>query len=262
MTEKEKIDAAVAKALEKALEEAAADTAKAVEAARAEAEKAQAQAVKDAQDEAEKAKAQAVEDAVAEARAEADKEIAEIVEGANRAINDAHASGLESGAESVARGGRTDKLRHFVVVSASFIGGSLLAPGSRVTSDELGTYKDPRTGEQVPVKPGETLVEVNADGSPVDDAAADKLAAVAGDAAGIPIAAVQPFSPNPTRPQGAPGQPAGGVSLAEGQLRTLPAEGVESNAAAEARAEQGENAAAAVAAMTAGDRPRRRGASS
>ncbi len=58
-----------------------------------------------------------------------------------------------------------------------------------------------------------------------------------------------------------PTQAAGGVSLVDGQLRTLPAEGVESNAAADARADQADHAARSVEAMTAGEAPKRRGAS-
>lgn len=144
----------------------------------------------------------------------------------------------------------------FVVIAPSFIGGSLLAPGSRVTQDDLGYASDPVTGAVVPTKAGDTLAAINPDGSPFDDEAAYKLHSIAGQLGEMPIAAVAPFSPNPTRPQGAPAQPPGGVMMAENQMRTAPAVGVESDQAAAARLEHSDNAAAMVQAMTAGDERR------
>lgn len=234
------IDEAVAKALEEASQKAADDKAQALELAKADADAEREKAVEAAKAGAE-ADAQA---AIRKAREQdrLDREEAERAE--------------EQRAEQARYDNRT---RHFVLVATSFIGGSLLAPGSRVTDADLGTYVDPADGRTKAVKPGETLVEVNEDGSPIDQAGAYKLQAIAGDTTGYQVAAVAPFSPNPTRPQGAPTQTAGGVSLVEGQLRTLPPEGVESNAAADARSQQAENAARSVDAMTAGVEPRRRG---
>lgn len=263
MTEKEKIDAAVSKALAEAAKAADAEKAKAVE----EAKQAAAQAIEDAKGEAaelaradadaerQKAIDKAVADARAEAKRDADDRIEKVLSEANTAITAARQSGFDS----ASRGGRTDELKHYVLVGVSFIGGSLLAPGSRVTSDDLGTYRDPSTGRELPVKPGETLVEVTEDGRPIDETAAWKLQSIAGQLSVMPIAAVQPFSPNPTAAQGAPAQAPGGVSLAEQHLRTGPATGVESDAAAAARSEQADNSAKAVEAMTAGQAPRRRG---
>lgn len=261
MTEKEKIDAAVAKALEankaewdaaiqKAREEERAKNADAIEEA-----KALAQA--DADADRQKAIDEAVANARAEAQREADGRIEAILSEANTAIADARQSGFDS----ASRGGRTDTLKHYILTGVSFIGGSLLAPGSRVTSDDLGTYRDPATGTERPVKPGETLVEVTEDGRPIDETAAWKLQSLAGQMSDMPIAAVQPFSPNPTAAQGAPAQSPGGLQLVEGHMRTGPATGVESDAAAAARAEQAGNQASAVQAMTAGEKPRRRGSS-
>ncbi len=261
MTEKEKIDAAVAKALADAQKESD----KAIEKARDEErqrnadaiEEAKALAQADADADRQKAIDEAVANAKAEAQREADGRIEAILSEANSAIADARQSGFDS----ASRGGRTGELKHYVLIGVSFIGGSLLAPGSRVTSDDLGTYRDPSTGTERPVKPGETLVEVTEDGRPIDEVAAWKLQSVAGQLSDMPIAAVSPFSPNPTAPQGAPAQAPGGVSLVEGHLRTGPAVGVESDAAAAARAEQAGNNAKAVEAMTAGEKPRRRGQS-
>lgn len=254
MTDKEKQEAAIKAAVDKAL----ADAAKEADKARADAvEEAKALAQADADAERQKAIDEAVANARAEAKRDADGRIEAILSEANTAISEARQSGIDFNA----RGGRTDELKHYVLIGVSFIGGSLLAPGSRVTSDDLGTYRDPGTGTERPVKPGETLVEVTEDGRPIDEAAAWKLQSIAGQLSDMPIAAVQPFSPNPTRPQGAPAQAPGGVSLVEGHLRTAPPEGVESNVAAAARAEQADNSAAAVAAMTAGEAPRRRSSS-
>lgn len=254
MTEKEKIDAAVAKALK----DAEAERAKAIEEARKDAiEEGKALAQADADAERQKAIDEAVANAKAEAQAAADAKIEAILNDANAAIAGANAQATEA----ARRGGKTGKLRHYVLTGVSFIGGTLLAPGSRVTSDDLGTYRDPVSGEELPVKPGELLVEVNPDGSPIDDVAAWKLQSIAGQLSDMPIAAVQPFAPNPTQPQGAPAQPPGGVSLVDRQLRTSPADGVESDAAAAARSDQAGRQATAVAAMTAGEKPRRRSAS-
>jgi hypothetical protein len=261
MTEKEKIDAAVAKALAEASKESDA----AIEKAREEERQKNADAIEEAkqlaQVDADAERQKEIDEAVANAKAEAtrdaDARIEAILTEANSAIDEARQSGIDS----AARGGRTGELKHYVTIGVSFIGGSLLAVGSRVTSDDLGTYRDPSSGVERQVKPGETLVEVNADGTPVDATAAWRLQSVAGNLSDMPIAAVQPFAPNPTAPQGAPAQPPGGVSLVEGHLRTSPPQGVESDEAAQARADQAGRSADSVAAMTAGEAPRRRGAS-
>lgn len=255
MTEQQKIDAAVAKAVKEVEEKAKADREAAVKEARADAAE-EAKALAQADADADKAKAveEARAQARAEANAEADKRIEGIIEDANRSISDARASG----AATAARGGRSDKLRHFVTTEVQFIAGSLLAPGSRVTSDDLGQFRDPVSGDMRAVEPARSMVEVDANGQPIDDLNAAKMQGVVGDFAGVPIAAVQPFSPNPTRPQGAPTQPPGGVSLADNALHVLPPEGVESNAAAAARAEQADASSKAVQAITAGEAPKRR----
>lgn len=256
MTKQEEIDKAVADALKAQEATAAKEQAAAIEQARKDAlDEGKNLALADADVERQKAIDEAVANALAEANQAADARVESILSEANAAIGEARQSGLDF----AKRGGRTDKLKHYVLIGVSFIGGSLLAPGSRVTSDDLGTYRDPSSGEERSVKPGETLVEVNEDGTPVDETSAWRLQSVAGDLSDMPIAAVQPFSPNPTAPQGAPAQAPGGVSLVEGHLRTSPPQGVESNAAAQARADQAGNSADAVAAMTAGVTPRRRG---
>ena len=154
-------------------------------------------------------------------------------------------------------------LKYYRLTEVSFIGGALLAAGSIVTSQDLGTYTDPADGKEKEVKPGSALVEVDEAGKPKTDAGARALQAVLGNIAPMEIAAVAPFSPNPTRPQGAPTQAPGGLSLAENDLpQTAPAQGVESDEAAQARGEQAEKAAEAVQAMTAGqpkpEKPQRR----
>lgn len=261
MTEQEKIDKAVKAAVAEAEAKAKKERDEAVAAERQKIDDAKAEAAElakaDADAERQKAIDEAVANAKAEAKAEADGRIESILSEANTAISEARQSGFDL----ASRGGRTGELKHYVLTGVSFIGGSLLAPGSRVTSDDLGTYRDPATGQERAVKPGETLVEVTEDGRPIDDTAAWKLQSVAGMVGDMPIAAVQPFSPNPTAAQGAPAQAPGGVSLVEGHLRTGPAQGVESDEAAAARAEQASNSAKAVEAMTAGEKPRRRGSS-
>ena len=143
--------------------------------------------------------------------------------------------------------------KHFVLSEVSFIGGALLAVGSRVTSDDLGTYIDAKDGKEKEVSPGRTLIEIDGDtGQPVNKGDYAALQGIAGSLSVEPIAAVAPFAPHPTRAQGAPAQPPGGVSLAERGLRTGPAEGVESNEAAAARLEQAVNAAKTTEALGGG----------
>lgn len=164
------------------------------------------------------------------------------------------------------------KIKHYMLTEAAFIGGALLVAGSRINSDDLGTAEKPvldkegkPTGktETVQVAPPKTAIEVDENGVPKSTADADLLAQAVAGVSGVPIAPVQPHAPNPTHPQGAPAQPAGGVQVVDRQLPTEPAQGVESNEAADARAEQREAAsetAEKIAAKT--EAPKRRGASS
>lgn len=152
-------------------------------------------------------------------------------------------------------------MKRYMLTEPGFFG-SLLAPGSIITEADLGkkTVKEDGKSKEVQVKPPASAVEVDENGVPKDKEAATALAAVIGDVADQPIAAVAPFSPNPTQPQGAPAQHAGGLQLAEKQLATAPAEGVESNEAAEAREEQAEAKAETVEKVAAkAEEPKRRG---
>lgn len=127
--------------------------------------------------------------------------------------------------------------RYFIVSEVSFIGGSMLAPGSRVTSDDLGEYKDPTTGEMTPVTPGTTLIETDENGELLDDERAEELQQVLG---GLRVGASTSLSVPPTAP--------GGARLAQNNLVDAPG---------------GDNEAEAVLAMTAGqpspEAPKRRG---
>jgi len=117
-----------------------------------------------------------------------------------------------------------------MLTTPAFIAATLLVEGSIVTEDDLGTKEVPvldkagkPTGKtkRVQVRPPSTAIEVNAKGEPVSDSDADMLAAMA--EGKTEIAAVRPHAPNPTEPQGAPAQPAGGVQVAENDLSTEPA---------------------------------------
>lgn len=160
-------------------------------------------------------------------------------------------------------------IKHYMLTAPAFIGGALLVAGSRINSDDLGTAEKPvldkdgkPTGktETVEVAPPKDAIEVDEHGVPKRKEDSDLLASVVGDVAGVPIAPVQPHAPNPTHPQGAPAQPAGGVQVVDRQLPTEPAEGVESNEAAEARADQREAAQDTAQAISdKAEAPKRRG---
>ena len=132
-------------------------------------------------------------------------------------------------------------MKRYFLVSSSFIAGNLLAPGSIITDDDLG--------KKTVTKGDKTTIEVDANGQLKTEEGALAMQAVVGSAVPMQIAPVAPFAPNPTHAQGAPAQPAGGLQFAEGQLPTAPAVGVESNEAAEARAEQQEAATEIVEAV-------------
>lgn len=117
-------------------------------------------------------------------------------------------------------------MRHFIVAQPSFIANQLVAAGSRVTEYDLGLSE-----------PGEQLIEVDERGSPLNPADVNRLIGIDVNLAPVQVAPVAPHAPNPTRAQALPPQPAGGVSLA-GDRRYVPADGVESNEAADARVER------------------------
>src|SRR5690349_602209 len=121
-------------------------------------------------------------------------------------------------------------MKRFMLKEPHFIGGALLAAGSIVTEGDLG--KD-RKGHKT--KPGEGLVEINAHGQAVDRDEADEVQRLGVSAIPVEVAPVSPHAPNPTMPQALPAHNVGEV-LPAGTF--VPAQGVESDEAAEARAEQ------------------------
>lgn len=100
------------------------------------------------------------------------------------------------------------KMKYYRLTEVSFIGGSLLAPGSFITSADLGIVKNAK-GEEEYVRPGATMVEVDEAGNPVNDAEAAKLQGAAAALVEVPL-------------NTAPTQAPGGVSLAANSLRTAP----------------------------------------
>tara|TARA_A100000171_G_scaffold52760_1_gene72853 strand:- start:836 stop:1342 length:507 start_codon:yes stop_codon:yes gene_type:complete len=142
-------------------------------------------------------------------------------------------------------------MKRYFLVESAFVAGNLLAPGSIITDDDLGkkTVTKGSKTSTVQVRPPSTAIEVDTNGQPKTEEGALAMQAVVGSAVPMQIAPVAPFAPNPTHAQGAPAQPAGGLQFAEGQLPTAPAVGVESNEAAEARAEQQEAATEVVQAV-------------
>ncbi|MBV9528170.1 hypothetical protein [Sphingomonas sp.] len=117
-------------------------------------------------------------------------------------------------------------MKTFLLKEPHFIGGTLLAAGSRVTEAELAGSK-----------PGQGLVEIGANGQPKHKEDAEDLRHLGISAAPIEVAPVSPHAPNPTAPQALPAHNVGEV-LPAGEY--VAAEGVESNEAAAARAEQQE----------------------
>lgn len=128
-------------------------------------------------------------------------------------------------------------MKRYILLEPSFIGATLLSAGSIVTDDDLGSYTDD-DGKEQQVKAGQFLVEVDAKGQPAHKKDAARLADVGISAVPIEVAPVSPHAPNPTAPQALPPHGTGEV-LPPGTY--VGAEGVESNEAAEARAEQVDN---------------------
>lgn len=132
-------------------------------------------------------------------------------------------------------------MRSFIVTRGSFIADTLVAEGSIVTDEDL------RGAE-----PGSALVEVDpVTLVPVNQEEAIKLRGLP-TTAPIEIAPIAPHAPNPTQPQAVPAHGPGAAAIvARGQTRYVPAEGVESYEAAEARATQLREALAAAEAQAA-----------
>lgn len=130
-------------------------------------------------------------------------------------------------------------IKHYMLTEPAFIAGALLTAGSRINSNDLGfkTVTEKGKPKKIAVRPPSTAIEVDERGNPKSEADADLLASVASGNEGVPIAPVQPHAPNPTLPQGAPAQPAGGVQVAENQVQAEPAQTAAPEASADAAAE-------------------------
>lgn len=107
------------------------------------------------------------------------------------------------------------KYRRFLLTEVSFIGGTLLVPGSVVTSEDLGEYKDPEGGKLKPVRPPASSIEIDANGQPVSSDDAESYTALVGSLP-TPAAQVQPFAPGGG--VASPTQAPGGPSIAANQL--------------------------------------------
>lgn len=107
------------------------------------------------------------------------------------------------------------KVKIYMLTQAAFIAGTLLAPGSRITSEDLGTFKD-GDGKDQPVRPPSTAIEVDARGAPVSEDDASAYEAMLS-AAPIDPGLVSPVSIG-AGGIGAPAQAPGGVHLAANQL--------------------------------------------
>lgn len=107
------------------------------------------------------------------------------------------------------------KFKRFLLSEVAFIGGTLLAPGSVVTSDDLGTFKDPKDGKEKAVKPPASSIEIDENGRPVSDDDADAYASLVGTLP-APAAEIQPFTVGGG--QAMPSQAPGGPQLAGNQL--------------------------------------------
>jgi hypothetical protein len=150
-------------------------------------------------------------------------------------------------------------MKRYILAEPHYIGGVLLAAGSIVTDDDLGTFKAPaddergkylpngqlnpdfkprfKAGDEVQVEAGSQLIEVDAKGSPKNKADERRLTEAGISAAPIEVAPVAPHAPNPTQPQGLP---AHGTGELQPPGVYVPGDGVESDEAAEAREEQQE----------------------
>lgn len=111
------------------------------------------------------------------------------------------------------------KFRRYILTEPAFIAGTLLAVGSRVTSDDLGSFTDPVTKKEVAIKPPASSIEIDENG---DALTAEDHATLVELLAGIAPAHQAPISPFNADaaylPQGAPAQPAGGPMFAAGDL--------------------------------------------
>lgn len=133
-------------------------------------------------------------------------------------------------------------MRYFTISRVSFINDQLVDAGSRLTDAHLNG-----------AEPGEAWVETDENGVPLTDEGKRELLGANINYGPVQVAPIQPHAPNPTKPQALPSQPIGGVSIA-GNRNYVPADGVESNEAADARVTRlraelaaAEEAAAAVA---------------
>lgn len=129
-------------------------------------------------------------------------------------------------------------MKRYMVTQGSFIGSQLISPGSVLTDYQLGG-----------ATAGSTLVEIDANGNPVNPADMETMRLAGINFGPVQVAPVMPHAPNPTRPQAIPGQAPGAVAFAEDR-EYVPGEGVESNESAAARVErlEGELATARAAA--------------
>lgn len=101
-------------------------------------------------------------------------------------------------------------MKRWILANVAFIASSLVAPGSIITEEDLGTtiVKDPETGKEkeVKVKPPHDAIEIDADGNPKDKDRAGDLSNLIGSLAVHSGGA------------SAPAQTPGGVSLAANEL--------------------------------------------
>lgn len=107
------------------------------------------------------------------------------------------------------------KYRRFLLAEVAFIGGTLLAAGSIITSDDLGEYKDPKDGKPKPVKPPLSSIEIDENGRPVTAEGMEAYTSLIGSLPPAP-ADIQPFTVGGG--QALPTQAPGGVQLAGQQL--------------------------------------------
>lgn len=101
-------------------------------------------------------------------------------------------------------------MKRWILANVAFIASSLVAPGSIITEEDLGTVlvKDPETGKEkeVKVKPPHDAIEIDANGNPKDKDRAGDLSNLIGSLAVHAGGA------------SAPAQTPGGVSLAANEL--------------------------------------------
>lgn len=107
------------------------------------------------------------------------------------------------------------KFRRWVLTEPAFIAATLLAAGSIITSDDLGTGKS-KEGKAEPVAPPSTAIEIDDKGNPVSEADNHALDALV-NAGPAPAELIAPISPG-AGAVGAPAQAPGGVQLAANAL--------------------------------------------